>query len=434
MIPGYLARLYPDYQETLIDLQHLCSSRNKHDNIRFLKDGVLDIDIQKQLVHLMEDPNPLPYDMISLDIGSASKSLDDVPGAFDYTIPTRPIHDMVKLLEQAEQCFTQKKDDKIKLVVVGGGASGIELALSLASRWELILGERLHITLVTSDHIVLPEVPAARSIVKELLLKKGITMVFNATVVEAQEHFLILCSGMKVPYNYCVWATGAGCHDLARTLQSRGLDVIQKGGWIKVQDTLQSTTHSNIFAAGDCCVLSSTGALPKAGVYALQEGPTLALNLERYVMKEPLESFHAKAKGCLHFLSCGDGTALGFVFGIPLRGKWVWEIKKAMDKDFLSMFDDSGNDVNAPTANFQGNIEDSSVLLPPQQAAELLCQIDVANYRHAWRILEWMTSDDNYRVKVLKHYVRKSEGEYSNEEDGGRNSEYKVLPGAQAAI
>lgn len=104
-----------------------------------------------------------------------------------------------------------------------------------------------------------------------------------------------------------MWATGAGCHDLARTLQSRGLDVIQKGGWIKVQDTLQSTTHSNIFAAGDCCVLSSTGALPKAGVYDLQEGPTLALNLERYVMKEPLESFHAKAKGCLHFLSCLRG-------------------------------------------------------------------------------------------------------------------------------
>ena len=166
MIPGYLAKLYPKYQETVIDLPKFCHNKNKkHGNLRFLNDGVTDIDIKNQVISVMEDPETIEYDILSIDIGSASKSLDDIPGAFDYAIPTRPVHDMIARLKGAEVEFSKNECKEIRLVVVGGGASGIEVALSLVGRWSSMVrdDQELHVTLVTSDSILLPETPSVKA-------------------------------------------------------------------------------------------------------------------------------------------------------------------------------------------------------------------------------------------------------------------------------
>lgn len=413
MIPGYLANLYVDYEDTIIDLKKLCDAKDEdgRNTVLFINGRVCDIDIDKQLVYLMEVSKTIPYDILSFDIGSATKGLDDVPGAFLYTIPTRPIHDLVLCLDQAELEIIDLAEAPIRVAIVGGGASGVELALSLVGRWRTMLGENdLHVTLVTEEQILLTETAAGRKALKTILVEKGITIMFNATVVEVEEGCLRLMSGMKVPFSYCLWATGAGCHDLARTLQQHGLNATQDG-WIDVHDSLQSTSHPNIFAAGDCC-FSSLLELPKAGTYAVQEGPILARNLERYALHQSLDNFHPEANACLQFLSCGDGTALGFVFGIPLRGKWVWQIKSAMDREFLSLVSTENKQTSAPAT------EDN--ILPPREAAGLLHHIDIVNYRQAWATLQHMTIIKDYRARVMGHYVR-------NHEDEGDEAVYDYI-------
>jgi NADH dehydrogenase FAD-containing subunit len=430
MIPGYLAKLYPNYEETRIDLHELCSKSQNKNNIEFVHDGVLDINFDKKLVYLTESTATIEFDMLSFDIGSATKSLDDVPGAFEYAIPTRPIPYLVeRLLELAEQELHAKKVERpMRMVVVGGGASGIELAMSVVGRWRPFLGkEHLQVMLITSDPTILPEIPGARRALKELLIEKDLTLCFNATVVKVDEDFVHLATGMKVPYTYCLWATGAGCHDLARTLQQRGLDVTPDG-WIRVQDTLQSTSHPNIFAAGDCCYAFAL-ALPKAGVYALQEGPILARNLERFAQHQPLENFNPNTNGCLQFLSCGDGTALGFAFGLPLRGRWIWQIKNAMDHEFLSLFNPDGRNTYATESNLPSS---NKRMLPPSQAAKLLNQIDIANYREAWEILKHMATHEVYRLQILKEDDRNRDCT-SDEDDEDGKGHYVSLPAAQAA-
>jgi selenide,water dikinase len=313
MISGYLSRQYQDYQETVIDLKELCC----HPDCTFVNDGVIDIDFDQKLIYLTEDSKRIPYDVLSLDIGSATKSLDDVPGAFEFTIPTRPIHDLVSRLERIETDFSKKHQDRqkeVRLVVVGGGASGVELAMSLVGRWRPLLKDRLHITLVTADGSIMSgDNRGGHRTLKEILLKKGIYICFHANVVEVEKNFLKLKSGMKVLFSYCVWATGAGCHDLARTLQHRGL-AVTPDGWIDVNESLQSISHPNVFAAGDCCHSSSL-ALPKAGIYSIQEGPVLARNLRlfntpRRVAARSLEHFYPDTHGGLQFLDCGDGTGM----------------------------------------------------------------------------------------------------------------------------
>ena len=413
---------------TAIDLQYFCYLHN----IQFVNDGVVDIDPWKQVLYLTETQQPLSYDILSLDIGTATKSLEAVPGAFDYAIPIRPMHELESRLKLAEtqelraislatpnkeEAITEDSDSKlVHLVVVGDGALSIELALCMEARWRPLLGDNLRVVLVTSESTLLPE-PNARKILKSILMERNITLCFHASVDEVLEDRLCLDNGMEIPFSYCLWATGGEPHDIIKTLvqQRRGLEITEEG-WISVTDALQSTSHPNVFAAGDCCSSASL-TLPKAsgGIHTLQEGPILAHNLEHYALHQRLETMPQQKLGCgleaaasggsMQFISCGDGTAIGFAFGIPMRGRFVWQIKNAMNQEFFALI--KGDVTPASTSSVSNNEQQ---LPSPSSAAAMFRGINVENYRLAWATLQYMTKHAHYRAEVLKHYVRQDEG------------------------
>jgi selenide,water dikinase len=399
--------------EWRIGLKELCALHDTHGNIRFVQGKVIDIDLDLNLIQLLGSggdgddgvSTEIPYDIISIDIGSKSKSIKEIPGAYGNVIPTRPMKDLMDTLKDIENDFDKEEplhhSDPINVAVVGGGASGIELALSIVGRWKPLLGDRLmHVMLITSEKILLPETAFARKRLKDILVDKGIYMLFNSAVTSVDKGCLHLKSGMAVPFSYCLWATGPGPHALAKRLHQNGLDV-SDDGWIEVNNTLQSRSHCNVFAAGDCSSL--VNPLPKSGVFALQEGPILAKNLERYALNEPRVDFHPNMED-LQFLNIGDGTAMGFAFGMVLRGEWVYEVKQAMDRrHFLSL---TGGDDTSTSSPYRCNSEvlKQLDLIPTPQAAKLLTQINVDNYQEAWAILERMSVNKDYRLKIMNDY------------------------------
>jgi hypothetical protein len=218
-------------------------------------------------------------------------------------------------------------------------------------------------------------------------------------------------------------------------------------GWIKVHDTLQSTSHDFLFAAGDCAAvkLSADCNIPKAGLYAVRAGPVLIENLTRY-----LESIHSPSTALssstsspsitrqlpvvlhpyipqvdfLKLLVCGDGTALGFRFGLVLRGKWVFDLKDNIDRSFMNLFDvsalpnpppsvedghqlqQSGYDTRQyDSSESETTLDDVQRLLSrPDEAAILLQRIDDGvDFRQAKAVLRAMGSDVVFRQAVLQH-------------------------------
>lgn len=99
-------------------------------------------------------------------------------------------------------------------------------------------------------------------------------MYYNAQASEVGEDFVTLRDGRLVAANVAVWSTGAEPQQIiARS------DLDQQNGYFKVNDHLQSTKFSNIFAGGDCISMDShpnQSFPPKAGVYAVREGPIIA--------------------------------------------------------------------------------------------------------------------------------------------------------------
>ena len=431
MVPGCVSKLYTP-EQTLIHLRPLAEWAS----IDYMKRSVVDVDPEKRKIYLNnagdgdDTTSCVEYDAISFDIGSATRGLDETPGAAEYTIPTRPISDLVKRIADEEEVLkvklengSWKKEDGAHVVVVGGGAAGIELSLAMRARWNYLFvnedgsGSTLKVTLLDSGDELLPnETLPCRQALRKVLSDRNIDVQHQAQVQEITKDEVTLDSGQKIPYSHIVWATGANRHPLADKLRERGIAVSDRG-WIRVGPTLQSVSHPEIFAAGDCCTIEdlpdNKPSPPKAGVYAVRAGPILIENLTGYLAgksQDALTKYNPQSD-FLKLLMAGDGTALGFRFGLPLFGKWVWLLKDNIDVMFMDLFqaknlpvlDESKVGDNLDTSQYDA-AEDIKPRLDPKEAAGLLLRTDDdVDFQAAWSVLRNMMKDEEYKNNVLAH-------------------------------
>src|SRR5437879_5531421 len=125
MLPGYVAGHY-SFEECHLDLVRLA----RFAGARLIHDEAVGLDRDARHVLCQAHP-PIRYDVVSLDIGSTPR-LDDVPSAALHTIAVKPIAHFAArweaLLERAQQ------QGGVRLAIVGGGAGGVELAMSAEHR------------------------------------------------------------------------------------------------------------------------------------------------------------------------------------------------------------------------------------------------------------------------------------------------------------
>jgi NADH dehydrogenase FAD-containing subunit len=108
------------------------------------------------------------------------------------------------------------------------------------------------------------------------------------------------------------------------------------GGFVEINDCLQSTSHPQVFAAGD--IASSLHyPRPKAGVFAVRQGPPLADNLLNFAFDQPLRR-HQPQRDALSLLSTGGRHAIACWYGLVWEGDWVWRWKDSIDRRFMQRF------------------------------------------------------------------------------------------------
>lgn len=144
-----------------------------------------------------------------------------------------------------------------------------------------------------------------------------------------------LVDGRVITCDVAIWATGAEPQGV--TAES-DLDILN--GFFRVNNFLQSTSHPNIFAGGDCVTMESYVDKPyptKAGVYAVRAGPFIAKNIVHHAWNQPLEEYVPQT-GFLSLMMTGDGNCIGAKFGMCFVGKWVWGLKDFIDMGFMDLF------------------------------------------------------------------------------------------------
>jgi selenide,water dikinase len=325
MVPGFVAGQY-SLEDIQIDVQGLAR-----------KAGALWIGAKATGLHVsarrlqIEGAPPISYDTVSFDVGSTVSGWDR-PGVKEHALPTRPMGDFVLAVDALLERARSRAD--FRLVVVGAGAGGVELAFAFRARFERLGLPGVSVLLLEAGPRVLPGYPgsAARRI-EERARARGIAIRCGTAVAEAHADALTLEDGTRLPCDGFVWVAGAASLPL---FDGSGLERDPRG-FIKVSDSLQAVGHDEIFATGDCASLVTAPRLAKAGVYAVRQGPVLAYNLRARAARRALRPYRPQ-RDFLSLLNLGDGRAVASKWGFSAEGAWAWRLKDRIDRRFMQRY------------------------------------------------------------------------------------------------
>jgi selenide,water dikinase len=325
MVPGFVAGQY-SLEDIQIDVQGLARKAGA----LWVGARATGLDVPARQLHIEGAP-PVPYDTVSFDVGSTVSGWDR-PGVKDHALPTRPISDFVRavhaLLDRA------RSRAEFRLVVVGAGAGGVELAFAFGARFERLGLRGASVLLLEAGPRVLAGYPgAAARRIEENARARGIAIRCGTAVAEAHADALTLEDGTRLPCDGFIWVAGAASLPL---FDGSGLEQ-DPHGFIKVSDSLQAVGHDEIFATGDCASLVTEPRLAKAGVYAVRQGPVLAYNLRAQAAGLAFKPYRPQ-RDFLSLLNLGDGRAVASKWGLSAEGVWAWWLKDRIDRRFMQRY------------------------------------------------------------------------------------------------
>ncbi len=346
MLPGYIAGHY-SFDDVHIDLGKLCAFAGA----RFYHDAVTGIDRERRLVLCRNRP-PVPYDVLSINVGSTPQ-VQQVDGALAQVVPVKPIAQFnqrwLALREKVLQWPVH--NGPITVAVVGGGAGGVELVLSVQHRLRQELKalgrnpEALRCVLLTSGDSILPTHNAwVRGRFERVLQQRHVQLHTRAEVVKVSPGCLHTRDGRTFDADDTLWVTQAGG---PTWLRDTGL-TLNEAGFVRVSDTLQTLNDEQIFAAGDIADFTDR-PLEKAGVFAVRMAKPLTENLRRSLRGEPLKAYRPQ-RHWLALISTGDRHAVASRGPLGFAGDWVWRWKDHIDRTFMRRFTELPAMVSGPAS------------------------------------------------------------------------------------
>lgn len=281
MLPGLLAGRFAA-ADCRVELAPLCRAAQ----VELIVGQAEALDAAQPQVHL-RDGRRLAASWLSLNLG-ARVALPPQQGEGMQLLAVKPFAEFLAGW-QAWQAKPQP------LAILGGGAAGVELALALAERvpqlalfcaGKLLAGHNAGLHLRALGHLRRRGVRVREHC--PISLVDGDRLLSGAEPVWQGSRLLLASGAQALPW-----------------LAHSGLDC-DRQGFVRIGATLQSLSHAQVFAVGDCTSLAGAA---KSGVYSVRQGPVLARNLSALLRGLPLQAYRPQ-RHSLALLATGDGGAL----------------------------------------------------------------------------------------------------------------------------
>lgn len=319
MFSGFVEGIYHK-DEIRINLERL----TKRANIEWLEDAVTAIDPMQKKV-LTATGQIFNYDAISFDIGSLTAGTD-LQGVKEYAYRIKPNYHFVNTIEKV------RKEGKV--VIVGGGAMGIEIALALKA-WRDKNGIKDPVTLINLGLLLENEADKLSEKIEKITVNKGIQVLTGIKVHKVERNEVWTSSEEKQSYDHLVWLAGPKAPGL---FKASHLPVDQEG-YLKVEETLQVKAFPSIFGAGECICIDNpvNSRLATTSVNVVKQGNILYENIKGF-FDTGIGQLFVPPKNELSFLSLGNKKACFLYNKFTYIGGFAWVLKNKIDKQFVRKY------------------------------------------------------------------------------------------------
>jgi NADH dehydrogenase len=297
---------------------------------RYIRGDLVAIDTGARRIGLAGG-REIGYDYLILAAG-VSANYFGVTGAAENTFALYTRTDAIVLRDHIMNGFemlSADPDDKreFAVTVVGGGATGVELAGTLGElRNDMLRATfpdvdpgRLHIRVVeTAGELLMPFHPKLREYARRQLVDRGVDIRLNTTIREVTTDQVLLADGTSLRSDLTVWAAGVAVH---HSVAAWGLPQ-GKSGRLLVGPDLRVTGTDRVFAIGDIA-LHEEEPSPQLAQPALQEGKHAAAQVIHLVRGEPTEPFHYHDKGTMATIG-RRSAVVQLAHGTRITGTLAW--------------------------------------------------------------------------------------------------------------
>lgn len=306
----------------------LRSVHARQPNLRFRQGTVVAVDPVGHDVRL-ESGEVVEYDYLVVATGVTTNYFG-VPGAEEYacTLYTRDQALTVRdrMLGDLERAARRGQPKDLRAIVVGGGATGVEMAGTLAELRNTGLkvlypeldAERTHITLVEmAPRLLAPFGRRAQRYATKSLRDRGVEMRFDTTVTEVRPDGVVVDDGEVIPAGLVIWASGIKAPD---AVADWGLPQGDSGR-VVVEADLRVHGFDDVFAVGDIAL--SPDSLGQLAQPALQGGRHAGRQVCRLVEGRPTAPFRYRDKGIM--ATIGRSSAVAQISHVPtITGFAAW--------------------------------------------------------------------------------------------------------------
>ncbi|HEX4817433.1 MAG TPA: NAD(P)/FAD-dependent oxidoreductase [Nonomuraea sp.] len=278
----------------------------------------------------LADGSALDYDYLVLATGVTTNWLN-VPGAPQNALPIYSLTDAAALRRRLQHYLEDTavgRRESTHVVVVGAGATGVEIAGTLAELRRRTLPlthpevrpDQTSVTLVERfDFVLAPYKPRLREAAAEALRRRGVRLRLGSTVASVEPDAVVLEDGTRLPSDVTVWALGVTAPD-----EVAGWGLPQgKGGRITVNEALSVPVHPEIFVAGD--LAGSPEPLPQLAQPAIQMGEHVGRQISAAARGRPRRPFRYRDPGIMATVGRAEAV-LQFPSGRTMRGLPAWLI------------------------------------------------------------------------------------------------------------
>jgi len=303
----------------------------RYRNVSFRRTTAIGLDHEKREV-LCDDGVNIGYDYLIVANGITTNHFG-IPGAAEYSVSmyTRAealrVRDMIFGGIETIAGMSEEHTGGFTVVVVGGGATGVEIAGQLAELkshavpvvWPELNPALMHVVLVEMGPALLaPFDDKLRRYTLRELVKRGVDVRLKTAISEVHADRVDFKSGQTMQADLVIWAAGVSGYPL---LRDWGLP-LGRGGRIEVNSDLRTTNDERVFAVGDTSVIVDN-PLPQLAQPALQTGKHAARQITRIHLGQPTEPFEYYNKGTMATIGRADAV-VQLPNGLKLTGLVAW--------------------------------------------------------------------------------------------------------------